>query len=178
MTTLLESLNVRRTPPLYAREVRLEEVFRKHFQLIYETALHVTGNTYDADDVVQNTFLQFIARNQSLQIANPGGYFRRAAFRHALNIVRNRKRVDLTDDAERFDGPVEQGTECSQDKEQQLSRFVQNLKPSAALMIKLRYVEGLSNKQIAEFLGKSVPVVAMTLMRLRKRLKKMAEEER
>jgi len=172
------NLNVGSAQALSVRASTLEELFRKHFRLVYETALHVTGNPYDADDVVQNTFLQLIRSNRPLHsLENPAGYFRRASAHQALKIIASRKRVDLTPDADGFEAPAEQKAASSQNTQQQLLGFIQTLKPAAALMIKLRYIEGLSNRKIAQMLGKSEPVVAMTLFRLRKRLKKVGKGE-
>lgn len=180
MSTLSNVLNVSsaRTQALSARAPTIEKAFRKHFRVVYETALHVTGNPSDADDAVQNTFLQWIRSNQSLDlIDNPAGYFRRAAFHQALKIVAARKRTDLTADADRFEAPAPPLADVCPGPQQQLLDFMKTLKPAAALMIKLRYIEGLGNSQIAQMLGKSEPVVAMTLFRLRKRLKKIAKGE-
>ena len=43
-------LNAGNAQALSSGAPTLEGMFRKHFRLIYETALHVTGNRYDADD--------------------------------------------------------------------------------------------------------------------------------
>ena len=144
MSTFITTLNLNASgtaQAVIARAPTLEEVFRKHFQLIYETALRVTGNTYDADDVVQKIFLELIRSRQPLHLLrNPAGYFRRSAARQALKIVRSRKRVDLTDDAERFEAPAPQEAPSSENKEEQLLRFIASLKPGAALIMKLRYL--------------------------------------
>ena len=113
----------------------LEQVFRKHFRLIYETGLHITGNPHDADDVVQNTFLQLIRGKRPLHsLEHPAAYLRRAALHQALKILASRKRVDLTSDIDRFDAPAPPPADASGDAERQLLRFIQELKPAAAQM--------------------------------------------
>ena len=171
------NLNAGNAPALSARAPTLEAVFRKHFRVVYETALHVTGNPYDADDVVQNTFLQLIRSHRPLDLLeNPAGYFRRAAAHQALKVVSSRKREELTAAATRFEAPTPPQTEASRNQEQVLG-FIQTLQPEAALMIKLRYIEGLRTREIAEMLGTSEPVVAMRLFRLRRRLKQIGKGE-
>ena len=157
----------------------VEDFFRQYFRLIYETALHVTGNADDADDAVQNTFLELIRHNRPLHlIDNPPGYFYRAAKHQALKLVRRRKDPDLNVDADRIDIPAPEENDSSPPNiEKQLLAFIQKLRPAAALIMNLRYLEGRSNVEIAELLGKSEPVVAVTLMRLRRRLKKIAKGE-
>ena len=174
-------LDRKETPkaPAKASPSPVEIVFRKYVRLVYETALHITGHPYDAEDVVQNTFLEFFRSDRSVDMLfNPAGYFRRAAKHQALNIVRSRKQVHLTADADSFATPeAEQNVPPDDNKEQQLLAFIQTLKAEQALMIRLRYVEGHSNSNIARMLGKSEGVVKMTLFRLRRRLRELAKGE-
>jgi len=83
----------------------LEDVFRKHFRLVYQIGLSYTGNTYDADDVVQNTFLQLARGNRLYLIECPEAYIRQAAVHQALKIIRKRKDIELTADARYFHNP-------------------------------------------------------------------------
>lgn len=154
----------------------LEEVFRKHFRLVYQIGLSYTGNTYDADDVVQNTFLQLARGNRLYLIECPSAYIRQAAVHQALKIIHRRRDVELTANADLYasPAPVDSSTDS---REEQMLGFIESLRPAAALLVKLRYLEGLSNFEIAQMLGKSEAVVAVTLFRLRRRLKKLAKGE-
>src|SRR5436309_13806469 len=85
----------------------LEELFRKHYQLVYRTAYGVTGSAEDAEDVLQSLFLRFVGRGFPTDLRNsPKGYLYRAAFNLSLNILRARKRHPSADDAERVETPV------------------------------------------------------------------------
>ena len=58
----------------------LDEVFRAHARLVYRTAYSVTGSPQDAEDVVQNLFLQLLRRGLPPDFRkNPKAYLYRAA---------------------------------------------------------------------------------------------------
>jgi DNA-directed RNA polymerase specialized sigma24 family protein len=81
-----------------------EELFREHFQLVYCAAYSVTGSSQDAEDVIQTVFLKLRQQPLLLRIRdNPKPYLYRAAVNASLNIIRSRKRQELTGDVDRFD---------------------------------------------------------------------------
>jgi RNA polymerase sigma factor (sigma-70 family) len=180
MPTRLDVLKLNAYFPLALerRAAHLDDVFRQHFRLIHETAWHITGNADDADDVVQNTFLQLMRGEQRIHLLeNPAAYFRRAARNQALKVLRDRQRFEFVDETEAFERPADADPPLSEEKSKQLRDFIGSLKPVAALIMTRRYLEGLSNSEIARTLGKSRHVVEVTLYRLRKRLKKITEGE-
>jgi len=178
METSLTALKLEVDQPIEVKpRPTLEEVFRKHFHLVYKIGLTYTSNTFDADDVVQNTFLQMARYDRLYLIECPPAYFRQAAVHQALKIIRKRKDVELTANADLYAASPPPDNSSTDSREQQMLRFIESLRPAAALLVKLRYLEGLSNYDIAQKLGKSEAVVAVTLYRLRRRLKKLAKGE-
>src|SRR5438128_12331257 len=80
----------------------LEEIFREHSRMVYRTAYSVTGSPQDAEDIVQNLFLQLLRRGFPSGVReNPKAYLYRAAVNHSLNAVKSRRRHILTADTER-----------------------------------------------------------------------------
>src|ERR1044072_7161535 len=81
-----------------------EELFREHFQFVYCTAYTVTGTHQDAEDVLQTVFLRLIRRETLSAVnRNPKAYLYRAAINESLNVIRSRKRHELTDDMDRLE---------------------------------------------------------------------------
>src|SRR5262245_10193810 len=77
-----------------------ECMFHEHSEFVFRTACRVTGSEQDAEDVLQTLFLRLLT-NPVPKEGDPKGYLYRAAVNLSLNIVRQRKRVVLTDDADR-----------------------------------------------------------------------------
>lgn len=154
----------------------LEEAFRLHHDLVFQTAYRVTGSAADAEDVLQTVFLRLVRREAADVIRdNPAAYLRRAAVHAALDVLRARTRaraVPLGDaDGESgVDGPERRL--AGRELRRFLRQAVAALSQRAAEIFVLRYFEGLSNPQIARLLGTSQAVVAVTLHRTRGRLRR------
>jgi RNA polymerase sigma factor (sigma-70 family) len=154
-----------------------EEIFREHYQLVYRAAYGVTGSRQDAEDVLQTIFLRLVQREVSPDLkTNPKKYLYKAAINAALDTIRNRKRQRLTDAFEPEDFPAaDAGSNSKERIQQRLVDAMAQLSPQAVEMLILRYQQGYSDAQIAGMLGKSRGVIAVTLYRARRRLKKLMQ---
>jgi RNA polymerase sigma factor (sigma-70 family) len=141
---------------------------------VYRTACVITGNPDDADDVLQTIFLRLLAQGTPPNLKAPKAYFYSAAVKVSLNVLRARKRHVLTDDPDVFETPPRSGSSEIDDLlRSQLYRAIESLSPRTVEMLMLRYVEDLTEPQIAKMLGRSRGTVAVTLFRAVARLRKM-----
>jgi RNA polymerase sigma-70 factor (ECF subfamily) len=150
-----------------------EDLFREHFQFVYCTAYTVTGSRQDAEDVLQTIFLRLIRREAPPTLkASPKAYLYRAAINESLNIIRSRKRHELTGDMDRLEAL---STPAADNPDDELQRSVVDamgqLNPLALEILILRYEHNYSDADIAKMLGKSRGTIAVTLFRTRARLK-------
>jgi RNA polymerase sigma-70 factor, ECF subfamily len=151
----------------------LEELFREHSRLVYRTAYSVTGRSQDAEDIVQNLFLNLLRKGCPPGLrSNPKAYLYRSAVNLSLNAVKSRRRHADASEIE-DSGVVRDTTEQNHDTQKQLIHAMAQLHPSAVEMLILRYEHGYSDAEIGRLLGKSRGVVAVTLFRARARLKKL-----
>lgn len=149
----------------------LEQLFRDHHGLVFGTAYRITGNTSDAEDVLQTVFLRLAGRDPSAPaLENPEHYLRRAAVNAALDVVRGRHAEDtapITDLKQ-----PEPGQADRRELQDCLRRALARLSPEAAEVFALRFLEGHTNREIARMLGASQVWVAVTVFRARQRLQK------
>jgi len=100
---------------------------------------------------------------------NEESYLRRAAINASLDVIRSRqsdRTVELVDvPSERSEGDI---TELRQ----ALGRALSQLPPRSAEIFALRFIEGLTNPEIARMLGISQVLVAVTVYRTRQQLRK------
>jgi RNA polymerase sigma-70 factor (ECF subfamily) len=152
----------------------LEQAFRAQHGLVFRTAYRITGSAADAEDVLQTVFLRLLRRDRdSSPMENSESYLRRAAINAALDVIRSRKAnqtVPLTEDTPQDSRSLLQPDIGS--LRQALARAVAQLKPRQAEIFALRFLEGLSNQQIAEMLGISQVRVAVIVHRTRLQLRK------
>jgi RNA polymerase sigma-70 factor (ECF subfamily) len=166
------------TAPAAAGE--LERLFREHSEQIYRTAYRITGSPVDAEDVLQTIFLRLASSKEQRDLSpSPGSYLHRAAVNAALDLMRGRTRsrsvsiesVEPTREFTSSDLNPEEAHAESQLRTR-VREAVARLGGRAATTFALRYFEGYDNREIAEMLGTSQMVVAVTLHRARTRLKK------
>jgi RNA polymerase sigma-70 factor (ECF subfamily) len=149
-----------------------ERMFYDHAEFVLRTAHRVTGSEEDAEDVLQSLFLRLLT-NPIPKEGNPRGYLYRAAVNLSLNIIRQRKRVVLTGDTDRFES-LAGGTAFGDEPEshQLLRRAITELDPKAVEILILRYVHGYTDAEIGKLLGVSRGGIAISLFRTRARLRK------
>jgi RNA polymerase sigma-70 factor, ECF subfamily len=156
----------------------LERLFREHNDLVFRTACRVTGSPADAEDVLQTVFLRLAKRAEIDLAPSPASYLHRAAINASLDLLRGRttaKSVALEDVENDLAESSSLNPEAKHE-DRELRKLIQmavsRLGASAAEMFVLRYFEGYGNSEIAEMMGTSQMVVAVTLHRSRARLRK------
>jgi RNA polymerase sigma-70 factor (ECF subfamily) len=141
---------------------------------VFKAAYRITGNAGDAEDVLQTVFLRLVRRGRNADaLDNPESYLRRAAINAALDVIRSRQAdhtVPLPEEATDLMPPAPAQPDVA--LRQALARALAQLKPRPAEIFALRFIEGLSNQQIAQTLGISQVLVAVTVHRTRQQLRK------
>jgi RNA polymerase sigma-70 factor, ECF subfamily len=144
------------------------ELYENHYAAVYRTALRVTGNSADAEDVLQTVFLRMLNHGEQLDSMQlPEAYFRRAAANAAIDLLRRRVSHAETglDDAH---APEAQASTAL--LKEQLRRAIATLDQNDASMFLLRYVEGLTNGELAVVFGQEKKSIAVRLHRIRQTL--------
>ena len=167
MTTLITKHEV----PIPIIPKALDQMYRDHHAMVFRTAYRVTGNTSDAEDVLQTVFLRMVRRDDAaVAIEYPENYLRRAAVHAALDVVRAR-RLGAQVDLDRL--PATGGSRPDEgDLRDLLRHALSELPARSAEIFTLRFFEGLTNPEIADALGISSITVAVTLHRTRRELQK------
>jgi RNA polymerase sigma-70 factor (ECF subfamily) len=154
----------------------LEQLFVTHHDRVFRAAYRVTGNTSDAEDVLQTVFLRILKHEHGFEsIDDAGNYLYRAGVNAALDLMRSKKTAASE--------PLEEGVPAdagwrpdrahhAPQLRDQLREAVARLHPTAAEMFVLRYFEGYDNAEVARMMDTSEGTVAVTLHRTRARLQK------
>jgi RNA polymerase sigma-70 factor (ECF subfamily) len=157
----------------------LENLFQEHHGAVYRAAYRITGDSMDAEDVLQTVFIRLLRREDELDLSDTAGsYLHRAAVNAALDLMRQRKRsrkVDLDDVSEHIEdevNPTPERARGNRELGERLRRAMGQLSPRQAEIFALRYLEGLGNLEIARMLGSSQTAIAVLLHRARHRLQK------
>ena len=156
----------------------LAGLFHNYHRAIFRIAYRITGSRSDAEDVLQTIFLRLTPHRRDFS-PNPEGYLKRAAVNASLDLIRKRTRANLVRlDVIDFNQSAKLSAASPEDDfadtelRGMLRQAVAKLEGRAATAFALRYFEGYDNQRIAQILGTSQMVVAVTLHRARTRLRK------
>lgn len=154
----------------------LEQIFLSHKDVVFRAAYRITGNASDAEDVLQTVFLRLARQEDTSIIGNVPGYLHRSAVNAALDLLRSRRdaqTVSLDEDPQQERAAVSRATAAKATEVRDwLRQALARLNPRWAEMFVLRFVEDLSNREIAGMMKTSPAVVAVVLHRTRAQLKK------
>jgi RNA polymerase sigma-70 factor (ECF subfamily) len=178
---LKDSAKTETPPEAVAENAELEELavlFQNHHKAVFRIAYRITGSPSDAEDVLQTIFLRLTPNRRDLS-PNPEGYLHRAAVNASLDLLRRRARanfvaLDVIDfnQSSKLSTPSPEDDFADVELRELIRHAVAKLEGRAATAFALRYFEGYDNNRIAQVLGTSQLVVAVTLHRARTRLRK------
>ncbi len=140
----------------------------KYKDLVYRTALTMTGCHEDAEDILQEVFFKYFRLHPAFDAEeNERAWLIRVTVNAAKNLrrsawIRKRSDVDITDIAEEA-APEDTG----------VLQAVLSLPEKYRIAIYLHYYEGYSAAEIAEMTGRSAAAVGQHLSRGRAKLRKM-----
>src|SRR5471032_1538675 len=173
-----------------------EQLIKQYERQIFRTALHITQNREDAEDITQDVFFKAFQKLHQFQGNSKfSTWLVRIAVNESLMRLRKRKTsktVSMDEDVQTEDGSIPRDfAEWRPNPEQLygqnelgdiLRKTIQGLPPGFRTVFTLRDVENLSTEETAEALGLSVPAVKSRLLRarlqLRERLAKFFKSQR
>jgi len=155
------------------RPAGLAELYEQHHDAVFRAALRITGNPADAEDVLQTVFTRVLSGNEpEASAGRPAAYFRRAAVNAAVDLLRRRAVHAATS---YDDQAPHAAVEPTLLLKHQLRRALATLEPDDASLFLLRFVEGLSNQELADLFQLEKNNVAVRLHRIRLRLQEEME---
>jgi RNA polymerase sigma-70 factor (ECF subfamily) len=150
---------------------------------IYNYIYYRVGNQHDAEDLTARTFYR--ALDHIHRYVNRGAPFSAWLYRIAHNLVANwhrdqsrRQLISLEDIKLRFqrrDGP-DRMAEQKEEKDQLLAA-IRRLPPDRQELLILKFVEGMSNAEIGEVMGRSEGAIKSLYHRTLLSLREMFEAE-
>ena len=155
-------------PTMMMSSTEFAELYEDHYAAVYSTALRVTGNPSDAEDVLQTVFLRVLAQGDRLHPEPlPEAYFRRAAANAAVDIIRRKISHAETPLDHAISYPSKESPALLKER---LRRAIARLDQDDASLFLMRYVEGYSNEELAGMFHQEKNNIAVRLHRIRQSL--------
>jgi len=152
-------------------ESEFQDLYRLHARPLWAYLYRLTGNTADADDLLQESFCRMLGAPLATR---DDGQLRAYLFRVATNAAtdlwrrggRSRRREEPLTDESAGAAPGREDAALKQD----MARTFRDLKPQERMLLWLAHVEGSEHREIAAALGLKAASVPVMLFRARRKL--------
>lgn len=145
----------------------------KYKDTVFRIALNYLGNTYDADDIVQDVFMKLYIRNKPFENDDHAKYWLiRVTINKCKDLLRSSwksKNIILDE--------IELPADFEQSDQEDLYRAVMGLSEKYRTVLYLYYYEEYPVKVIAKMLKVTVSAVTTRLSRAREQLKEVWKDE-
>jgi RNA polymerase sigma-70 factor, ECF subfamily len=165
----------------------LEGLMERHAARAYRVAFGITRNSADAEEVVQDAFLALYQKAETFEgraalstwlyrVVTNAALMKRRGRRHTAEVSLEEQLPSFREDGSRAGDTSTLVADWSQNPEAALlsretqallQRTIEGLPDPYRAVVLLRDVEGLSNEEVAEIVGESVPAVKSRLHRAR-----------
>jgi len=158
-------------------KTKFEFVMREHGKKIYNYLLKVLRNPEDAEDVMQESFLAFYKRMAFIDEEKCLSYLYQTAYHKALNLIKKNKHKNKVVTLN-FEPPAKEVEVVDDEpKKQAIKQALLKLPARYATLLDLQFYQKKSYKEISEILELSVSAIDSRLVRAKKKLKKILEQD-
>ncbi len=153
-------------------------VYERYYKAMYSSALRITQDTAEAEDVMQESFIvAFDKINTFKGDYNLGGWIKRIVINKALDVLRKRHlqlvEIDENNTVLFDEEPMDIDTV---DKVQVIKDVLGKMPENQRLLISLHLFDGYSHEEIAEQLGMNHNAVRTAYSRAKKKLQNQVEQ--
>lgn len=152
-----------------------EIIYRQYAKAMYNTSLRIVNNTADAEDVLQEAFLDAFRSLHDFHYRSTfGAWLKKIVINKSINTLRKRKMdlVELEETGLAFSLPEEERLDEKelQFKVQEVKKGMQKLADGYRTVLTLYLLEGYDQEEISEILGISHNTVRTQYIRAKQKL--------
>lgn len=151
-----------------------EALYQRYAKAMYNTSLRIVNNTGDAEDVLQEAFLDaFRSLNDFHYRSTFGAWLKRIVINKSINVLRKRKMYMSELDENGMEAiPDEKGIDESelQFKVAEIKRYIQQLPDGYRAVLSLYLLEGYDHEEISGILSISHNTVRTQYVRAKQKL--------
>ncbi|UCE94293.1 MAG: RNA polymerase sigma factor [Flavobacteriaceae bacterium] len=161
------------------------EIYKLYYKAMYNTALRILQNTYDAEDVMQEAFLNAFTKLDTYKGEVPfGAWLKRIVINRSLTQVKKRNKLQEVN-LEIVDRKLEEDDESEMQgvkidyvnlKVKEVGKAMGQLKENYRAVLNLSLIEGYDNEEIAQIMNISNENCRTTISRAKSKLRKVLME--
>jgi RNA polymerase sigma-70 factor (ECF subfamily) len=155
------------------------EVYRRYYKAMYNTSVRIVKDSFEAEDIMQDSFLSAFTRLDKLKDnASFGAWLKRIVVNNSIGHYHKNQKANTTglDDVlyKIEDNTFTNDTNSPEISVDQIKEVISSLKDSYALVLTLNLIEGYDYEEIAEIMkitnGNSRTLISRAKAQLRARL--------
>ena len=159
-------------------ESEFQDLYRLHARPLWAYLYRLTGNTADADDLLQEAYCRLLAiRLATREDRELRAYLFRVATNAATDLWRRGGRGTRRTEPLTSESAITTDHGDGVALKQDMSRTFRDLKPQERMLLWLAHVEGSEHREIAEALGLKAASVPVLLFRARRKLAAMLRKK-
>ncbi len=147
------------------------QVYKLYYKAMFNSSLRIIGNKFDAEDMMQDSFLDAFRRiEQYKEEGSFGGWLKRIVINNSLDFVRQQKReTELPENLEIVDDTIDSSA-MDDIKLKDIKIAMEKIKKEYRIIISLYLFEGYDHEEICEILGISYNLSRTRYSRAKKKL--------
>lgn len=157
---------------------KIEHIFHLYYSPLCNYASKIIGNSYDAEDIVQNLFIQLYKKNNLHKIKNIENYLLRSVKFKCIDFMRTqRNTLNIDTLTNEYNWPDEKSDISEDDIEPLFYYYAAKLPPKTRKVFLMSRVGQMSYNEIANELNISHKTVENQMGRALKKLKNILNNE-
>ena len=161
------------------------EIYKLYYKAMFNTSLRILQNSYDAEDMIQEAFLNAFTKLDSYKGEVPfGAWLKRIVINKSLTHIKKKNKlqevnlevVDRTLESDNEKEASEMKIDYVNLKVKEVSNAMSQLKESYRTILNLSLIEGYDNEEIAGIMNISNENCRTTISRAKSRLRKLLME--
>ena len=155
------------------------ELYFSYSDAMYNVAFRMVNNAQDAEDILQNAFLEVFKNLGKFRYqSTPGAWIKRIVINKALNFINKEKKVELAESDDHL-FTVSEGEDLPYDDYSVVSvkRAISQLPDGYRVVLTLYLIEGYDHKEISQILGINEATSKSQYSRAKKKLRDMIKRE-
>ena len=166
------------------------EIYKLYYKAMYNTALRILKDTFEAEDIMQESFLTAFSKLSTFKSKSRygkdnvpfGSWLKRIVINKSLTQLKKNKNLVSWNDEIKYDGleiieDEKDNTDYTSIKANKVLEAIKSLKNNYSLVLTLSLIEGFDNDEIASILNVSNQSVRTTVSRAKVKLRNELEDK-
>lgn len=153
------------------------ELYKLYYKPMYNVSLGMVGNAVEAEDVMQEAFLNAFTKIDTYEgVVSFGAWLKRIVINRSLDYLKKRK-VKFEELNEKIPDEEPSGINLSEIQMEQLKKAIQKLPDGYRVVLSLYLLEGYDHEEISQILGISNVSSRSQYMRAKIKLRQLLQKE-